>query len=178
MRLFDIGEKVVESWPVSADIRRRRLYLELGRDKDERDTTLFLRFGSSLSNLIFQDPEIPQDEWKEILKGLTLAKGSLMTDNFGMCLTRERYPDKEALVRTGIAPGIGGRVWYVFEQGAHVLAEGVFLGEEMEYPIYLLRLSKDARVEVHRNGETDDQEGVVLPTKKIITWNGEELSVD
>jgi len=178
MRLFDVGERVVEGWPVSSDIRRHRLYLELGRDKDERDTILFLRFGSSISNTIFQDPEVPHTEWKEILKGLTIVKGNLMTDDFGMCLTRERYPDKEALVRTGIAPGVGGQVWYVFDHGAHVVAEGIFVGEDMEYPIYLLRLSKGARVEVHRSGETEDQQGSVLPVKKIITWDGDVLAME
>jgi hypothetical protein len=173
MRLFDVGERVEEGWPVSSDLRKKRLFLELGRDKQDTDARLFLRFGTSLSNLVFPEAR----DQPEMLEDLWLDRASLMSDAWGLCLTRHQYPDTEALVRTGIAPGVGGRVWYAFGKGVHILAEGVHISEITEYPIYLLRLTIGSSFEVHRNGELRDQEGTEVPARSSFIWDGKELGV-
>lgn len=176
MRLFDVGERVVEGWPVSSDRKKKRLYLELGKDKGHSRTQLYLRFGSSLVNALF--PEASENP--EMLEDLWLLRGGLMKDAYGICLTTQLRADTEALVRSYIAPGVGGEVTYKFN-GVQVLAEGVGEGigetEDVEFPVYLLRMPKGSSFTVNRTGSLEDQEGSTLPPSATFSWTGLELKV-
>jgi hypothetical protein len=72
----------------------------------------------------------------------------------------------------GIAPGVGGKIWYVFKEGVQVIAEGVLGTEEDRFPLYVLQLEESASFEVHRDGELGD-----LPTKMVFKWDGQELKL-
>lgn len=170
MKLFDVGENVELGWPVSADVKRRRLFLNLGRNTTNHTAFAHLRFGSSLTQVMFDSSLPPR---REDLEDLFIMYGSLAKDDKGVCLVRQRREDPRALVRAGIAPGVGGSVQYVFGDGVDVVAEGA-LGEEGEdrFPIYVLQVNEGASFEVHRSGDLDG-----LPARMVFTWDGTTLQL-
>ena len=164
-RLFDVVEEVVTGWPVQADARKKRLSLDLGKEWQDKDTEVFLRFGHSLADVIFTrraNPDSFSDLW--------LKYGMLKEDAYGYCLTRQYRPDDEALVRFSTVPGAGGDVTYALSPQAQEVVRTHFLLGDLEIPCVLTRLHKGARITVTRTGELEGADPVLR-----FAWDGINL---
>lgn len=169
MKLFEVGENVVEGWEVTADVKKRRLYLQLGRNKQNYAARTHFRFGQSLNQLMFPSNLPPREEDFE---DLILTHGNVAKDNRGYCLVRQSREDRRALLRVGLACGVGGSIKYIFGKGCLVVAEGVLIGvDDEEMPMYVVQMNEGSSFEVHRDGDLDG-----LPPRMLFTWDGETLA--
>jgi len=171
VRLFDLGEEIREGWPVSVDMKRKKFFLDLGRDPKRPEVGLDLRFGTGLSSLFFDMRPPPTEEEVE---GLVLERGALMNDALGFCLVRERRPDTDALVRVAIAPGVGGHIQYHFKHENIWTVVSSIMGEpEAPYPVHLVWMQKDSSFELERDGDLDG-----APMCMRISWDGENMHLE
>lgn len=170
MHLFDLGERVETGWPVSVDIKRKRLFLNLGRSREDPDVPACLRFGPSLTDVFFKRG-VPSHEMS--FEDLHIMRAGLTRHADDTCLRVQPRPDGRALIRAGIAPGVDGKIWYVFGEGVEVIAEGVLGFEEIQFPMYVLLMNTGAQFEVHRTGELEG-----LPDLMIVHWDGSQLHLN
>lgn len=169
MKLYDIGETVEEGWRLTADVKRRRLSLSLNRNKNNYAAHASLRVGQSIAKEAFA-PENPLSK-ETIEEELQLPYAVVARDTKGLCVVRQHLPDDKALVRVGIAPGVGGTIRYNIPSEIDIIAEGVLGSKEERFPIYVLLMLKGSSFEMIRTGDTCG-----LPSAMKFTWTGTELT--
>ncbi len=169
MKLYEVGEEVAEGWPVSAAVQEKVAFIELGREPKDYDAFADLPFSSQLSKLILEGEHALSEE---ALRQTALYRGTIAREHGELCLVQSVGDDHKALVKVGIAHGVGGTIEYTFDEGVDIVAEGV-LGNtpEERFPIYILVMPNGTSFHVHRTGDLAG-----LPSEMTFTWSGGNMA--
>jgi hypothetical protein len=167
MKTFEVGELIVEGWAIGLDREVCGAFIEVGRDPQEYDAGLFLPFSKKLSALILEGESALSPE---VLARTALYQAAVAREDGELCIAQATGVDRTALVKVGIAHGVGGKIEYFFESSVDVIAHGVIGAEEERFPIYVLVMSEGSSFHVHRTGDLCG-----LPAEMSFTWDGEKL---
>jgi len=180
MKLLEVGEGVTEGWPVSARIpvvdsetgsvmAEGIAFIELGREPEDHDAFADLPFSSQLSSLILEGDNALS---LEALKQVALFRGTIARQHGELCLVQSVGDDHKALVKVGIAHGVGGTIEYTFDKGVDIIAEGVLgNGPEERFPIYVLVMPNGTSFHVRRTGDLAG-----LPPEMTFSWSGGRMT--
>ena len=164
MKLYDVGETIREGLPVTVCDGHERVYIDIGKEADDyEESTVVVPFSRELSEHLLSK----HNPMNAVDHKAYLFSGAVAREDGHLCIVQHTDPDHTALVRVGIAHGIGGTITYYFGQGVDVITEGVIGVGDERFPVYLLVMLNGSSFHIHRTGDICG-----LPSEMSFTWNG------
>lgn len=167
MKLYDVGETIEEGLPIGVLEEENRTFLHVGRDAEDTEARVILPFGKELSEHLLSESN---PMCVKRVKSACMMRGTIAREDGELCLVAFTEADGKALVRVGIAHGIGGKIEYYFDEGVDVIAEGIIGVGEEKFPIYVLVLPQGSAFHIERTGDLCG-----LPAEMSFTWDGTRI---